>query len=248
MKKKLLSIITIILITTSLFAVTTSKENLKTLFEKVPDNLQFLDVSDLYLHSRPSVEIPLNTAQPQIFVFKTETNDETGEQTYSFVTKPDNIFYKNGIFIDFFLHTSLIRGSDFMMGGSLAMGYRGGNTLGGLYARADYPLKPLGESSGSFVIRELKGEVGASFSFVVQASGKRETKIFLDLGYYVQYLEYARDFRKMYMINNGVILRPGLNTKIDLYLFRLEVGIYYQAAIYPRYTGYDGVGVYMKLF
>ncbi|NLZ68696.1 MAG: hypothetical protein GX903_06800, partial [Spirochaetales bacterium] len=188
------------------------------------------------------------TSQPQIFVFKTETNEETGEQTYSLVTKPDNVFYKNGLFLDFFLHTSLIRGNDFMVGGSLAFGYRGGNTLGSIYARADYPLKPLGETSGSYVIRELKGEAGVNFSFVVQAAGKRETKIFLDLGYYAQYLEYARDSRKMYMINNGIILRPGLNTKIDLYLFRLELGIYYQAAIYPRYAGYDGVGVYMKLF
>ncbi|NLZ68938.1 MAG: hypothetical protein GX903_08020, partial [Spirochaetales bacterium] len=101
MKKKILTIITLILISSMLFATTTSKENLKTLFEKVPDNLKFLDVSELYNQSRPSVEIPLNTSQPQIFVFKTETNEETGEQTYSLVTKPDNVFYKNGLFLDF---------------------------------------------------------------------------------------------------------------------------------------------------
>jgi hypothetical protein len=186
----------------------------------------------------------MNSAQVNRVTVKLPENAEEVTVT----TKPDNPFYRNGLFFDGVANLSLIRKNDFMPGFSLNYGIRTGNTLMSLYGRLDYPVKPLGETSGAYVIRELKGEIGCNFLFVVQAEGRRETKVGLDIGYYRQGLEYARDPGNMYMVNNGLMLRPVLNTKVDLHFAIIELGIFYQAAVYPRYTGYDGVGVYLKLF
>lgn len=156
--------------------------------------------------------------------------------------------FKDGLVLDGLLSLTLVRGDELMPGFTLKAGYRWGGTEVSAYGRLDYPLKPLGVSTGAFVIRELKLEAGADFAFTVHQQKRRESRLFIDVGYYMQFLEYARHPGNVYLVNNGLILRPGFSTMIDLGLVRLEVGIYFQQALYPRYEGYDGTGIYLKLF
>lgn len=191
------------------------------------------------------VPTPIATTQTK------EASEETPPQTLAatVISKPINKFFRSGIFFDAQAFTTLVRKSQMSLGGALSFGLRLGETLMSVYGRADYILDPLGSSSGRLAVREVKLEPGVSFSFVVQSSQIQETRFTLDLGYYMQYVEYVYDANALFLVKNGLMVRPGLAIKFSLGAFLpLEMGIYYQFAAYPRYSDYDGLGVYLKLF
>lgn len=157
-------------------------------------------------------------------------------------------FYQNGFFFDMFAHVTLLRDRDFVPGATLSFGYRNGMSLYSLYGRFDYFLKPLGSETGRLATMEFNAEVGASFRYVVASQDWQELKIGVDLGYYTQWLEWSGNSSVFFLNYNGLMIRPTISVKANLLLFRIELGLYYQMGVYPRYEDYDGFGLYIKLF
>ena len=157
-------------------------------------------------------------------------------------------FRQRGIFFDGMAHVTLLRGTDFVPGGTLAFGYRNGVTLYSLYTRFDYFLSPLGSETGRFATLEFSWENGLSFEYVITSQDWQEVKLAVDFGYYLQYIERSDEPSVFYLSHNGLMIRPTISVKANLLLFRIELGLYYQMGVYPRYEDYDGFGLYIKLF
>ena len=157
-------------------------------------------------------------------------------------------FRQRGIFFDGMAHVTLLRGTDFVPGGTLAFGYRNGVTLYSLYTRFDYFFSPLGSETGRFATLEFSWENGLSFEYVITSQDWQEVKLAVDFGYYLQYIERSDEPSVFYLSHNGLMIRPTISVKANLLLFRIELGLYYQIGVYPRYEDYDGFGLYIKLF
>lgn len=155
---------------------------------------------------------------------------------------------EKGFFFDAFAHATLLRGTDFVPGGTLAFGYRSGVSLYSLYGRFDYFLSPLGSDTGRMATLEVAVEPGLSFEYVVMSQDWQELKLSVDFGYYMQLIERPDAATVFFLSNNGLMIRPTISVKANLYLFRIELGLYYQCAVFPRYSDYDGFGLYLKLF
>lgn len=157
-------------------------------------------------------------------------------------------FAQKGFFFDMFAHVTLLRDRDFVPGGTLSFGYRNGMSLYGLYGRFDYFLRPLGSETGRVATIEFNSEAGVSFRYAVASQWWQEVKIGVDLGYYMQWIERSGTPAVFVLGYNGLMIRPTISIKANLFLFRIELGLYYQTAVYPRYEDYDGFGLYIKLF
>ncbi len=153
-----------------------------------------------------------------------------------------------GFFFDGYAHATLLRERDIVPGGTLSFGYRNGMSLYSLYGRFDYFLNPLGTTTGRIATLEFNAEAGLSFRYVVASQDWQEIKLGVDIGYYSQWLERNGTSSVFFLSYNGLMLRPSISVKANLLLFRIELGLYYQSAIYPRYSDYDGFGLYIKLF
>lgn len=157
-------------------------------------------------------------------------------------------FTNNGFFFDLSAQVTLLRNRDFVPGGTIAFGYRNGISLYSIYGRFDYFLRPFGSSTGRIATIEFASEAGVSFRYVLASQDWQEVKLGIDLGYYMQWYEYSGTSSVFYLHNNGLMIRPIISVNANLYLFKIELGLYYQSAVYPRYSDYDGFGVYVKLF
>lgn len=157
-------------------------------------------------------------------------------------------FEQKGFFFDMFAHVTLLRDRDFVPGATLSFGYRNGMSLYGLYGRFDYFLRPLGSETGRLATIEFNTEAGVSFRYAVASQGWQEVKIGVDFGYFMQWLEWSGKGMEFFLTYNGLMIRPTISIKANLFLFRIELGLYYQTAVYPRYEDYDGFGLYIKLF
>lgn len=153
-----------------------------------------------------------------------------------------------GFFFDGYAHATLLRERDIVPGGTLSFGYRNGMSLYGIYGRFDYFLNPLGTTTGRIATLEFNAEAGLSFRYVVASQDWQEIKLGVDIGYYSQWLERNGTSSVFFLSYNGLMLRPSISVKANLLLFRIELGLYYQSAVYPRYSDYDGFGLYIKLF
>lgn len=154
----------------------------------------------------------------------------------------------HGFFFDGYAHATLLRERDIVPGGTLSFGYRNGMSLYGIYGRFDYFLNPLGTTTGRIATLEFNAEAGLSFRYVVASQDWQEIKLGVDIGYYSQWLERNGTSSVFFLSYNGLMLRPSISVKANLLLFRIELGLYYQSAVYPRYSDYDGFGLYIKLF
>lgn len=154
----------------------------------------------------------------------------------------------NGFFFDGWAHATLLRKADIVPGGTIALGWKSGNFLTSAYARFDYFLKPLGSSTGRYATLELAFEPGISVESIISSQGTTDVKLSLDFGYYIQLLERSGQTSVFHISYNGLMLRPTLAASFDIGFINIEAGIYYQTAVYPRYSDYDGFGVYLKLF
>ena len=76
----------------------------------------------------------------------------------------------------------------------------------------------------------------------------QEVRLAVDFGYYMQFIERAGETSLFYLSNNGLMIRPTISVRVNLVLLKLELGLFYQSAVYPRYEDYDGFGIYLKLF
>ncbi len=164
------------------------------------------------------------------------------------IPDPVNPFLKNGIFFDMHANATLVRQKDPVFGVSFNFGYRDRINLYSIYGRFDYFMVPLGSKTGRLGTIEFNAEAGANFSFVISAQDWQETKLSIDIGYYSQWYERSGLSSVFFLGYNGLMLRPGISTKANLVLFKVEMGLYYQVATYPRYSDYDGFGVYVKIF
>lgn len=153
-----------------------------------------------------------------------------------------------GFFFDGYAHATLLRERDIVPGGTMSFGYRNGMSLYGIYGRFDYFLNPLGTTTGRIATLEFNAEAGLSFRYVVASQDWQEIKLGVDIGYYSQWLERNGTSSVFFLSYNGLMLRPSISVKANLLLFRIELGLYYQSAVYPRYSDYDGFGLYIKLF
>ena len=94
---------------------------------------------------------------------------------------------------------------------------------------------------------------GGNFAKIFDVQNKKfqdwqEVRLAVDFGYYMQFIERYDEPTVFYLSYNGLMIRPTVSVRANLYLFRVELGLYYQSAVYPRYSDYDGFGLYIKLF
>lgn len=177
--------------------------------------------------------------------------DAIADEVYSRVMDElpqDSSMRQHGFFVDGMIHATLLRGNDFVPGGTFAFGYRNGVSLYSLYTRFDYFLAPLGSTTGRLATLEFMVEPGLSFEYVVASQDWQEVRLAVDFGYYMQFIERYDEPTVFYLSYNGLMIRPTVSVRANLYLFRVELGLYYQSAVYPRYSDYDGFGLYIKLF
>lgn len=177
--------------------------------------------------------------------------DAIADEVYSRVMDElpqDSSMRQHGFFVDGMMHATLLRGNDFVPGGTFAFGYRNGVSLYSLYTRFDYFLAPLGSTTGRLATLEFMVEPGLSFEYVVASQDWQEVRLAVDFGYYMQFIERYDEPTVFYLSYNGLMIRPTVSVRANLYLFRVELGLYYQSAVYPRYSDYDGFGIYIKLF
>ena len=131
-------------------------------------------------------------------------------------------FRQKGFFFDGMAHATLLRDTDFVPGGTLAVGYRNGVTLYSLYTRFDYFLSPLGSETGRFATLEFSWENGLSFEYVITSQDWQEVKLAVDFGYFLQYIERSGEASVFYLGHNGLMIRPTISIKANLFLFRIE--------------------------
>lgn len=159
----------------------------------------------------------------------------------------ENPFTRKGFLFDLSLQTTLVRKMDLVYGGTIAMGYRDRTYLYSVYGRFDYFTAPLGSSTGRLATIEMNIEAGMNFAFVISAQDWQESKLSIDVGYYMQWYERSGLQNVFFLGYNGLMLRPKLSARVNLPLLKLEIGLYYQSAVLPRYSDYDGWGFYISL-
>ena len=215
-----------------------------------PDYRDMLRVAFMYSFNRGRLSDLVSLLSGRDFETR-EYKDEIVEEVRLSLIKDFELeepFRQRGIFFDGMAHVTLLRGTDFVPGGTLAFGYRNGVTLYSLYTRFDYFLSPLGSETGRFATLEFSWENGLSFEYVITSQDWQEVKLAVDFGYYLQYIERSDEPSVFYLSHNGLMIRPTISVKANLLLFRIELGLYYQMGVYPRYEDYDGFGLYIKLF
>ncbi len=185
---------------------------------------------------------------PDAFSSFEDSMNENIDTKIDAIPEPVNPFLKKGIFFDMYANATLVRQKDPAFGISLNFGYRDRINLYSLYGRFDYFMVPLGSKTGRLGTIEFNAEAGVNFSFVISAQDWQETKLSIDIGYYSQWFERSGLSSVFFLGYNGLMLRPGISTKANLVIFKVELGLYYQVATYPRYSDYDGFGIYLKIF
>ncbi len=185
---------------------------------------------------------------PDAFSSFEDSMNENIDTKIDAIPEPVNPFLKKGIFFDMYANATLVRQKDPAFGISLNFGYRDRINLYSLYGRFDYFMVPLGSKTGRLGTIEFNAEAGVNFSFVISAQDWQETKLSIDIGNYSKWFERSGHSSVFFLGYNGLMLRPGISTKANLVIFKVELGLYYQVATYPRYSDYDGFGIYLKIF
>lgn len=116
------------------------------------------------------------------------------------------------------------------------------------YIRYLHFFKPLGSDTGNLYKGEEMGEIGISMKIRIYELGRFNVNIGINTGWYQQWLMYLSGGNVYNLVNNGLIIRPegsiGWNW---IGRWNMELGLFYQAPLYPSYSGYEGWGMFLKL-
>lgn len=230
--KKIAVFLLIVLSAVRVFASDSNASQLETVQRQVSNGLNALSIAQ-------NLDLTNNSS-----------GDDAYEQAVSSLESDLGIsgLQDKGFFVDGLAHVTLLRDIDFVPGMTLSFGYRNGVSLYSFYTRFDYFLSPLGSKTGRLATLEFNLEPGISFEYVVMMQDWQEVRLAVDFGYYMQFIERAGETSLFYLSNNGLMIRPTISVRVNLVLLKLELGLFYQSAVYPRYEDYDGFGIYLKLF
>ena len=141
-----------------------------------------------------------------------------------------------------------------LMGGSLNFG--GGFSVGAEtpdfrfegYLQGDYFMSPLG-TEGTAAAMEIDLELGVSLGWKFLKFWNFDTYIACDIGYYMQLTSiYQNPAAGVFMGHNGIVLRPKYVTEFQIAKhYSMSIGIYYQVAILPDYSDYNGFGIMVSI-
>ena len=117
------------------------------------------------------------------------------------------------------------------------------------YLRYTHFFKPLGSETGNLYIAEEMGEVGLSFKVRTYELGRFNVNLGINTGWYQQWLMYVSSNNTYNLVNNGMIIRPEASIGWNwIGRWNMELGVFYQTPLYPSYEGYEGWGVFVKIF
>lgn len=149
---------------------------------------------------------------------------------------------------DLFLRANLVRGDDVSVGGGISLGLQTPNFKFEAYCLADWYLNPLGGSGGAATL-EVSVEPGASFYWQFLQVWRTRHYLGIDIGYYMQLTSiYQNPAAGVFMGHNGIVLRPKYVTEFQIAKhYSMSIGIYYQVAILPDYSDYNGFGIMVSI-
>lgn len=149
---------------------------------------------------------------------------------------------------DLFLRANLVRGDQFAPGGGISLGLQTPSFRFEVYGLADWYLQPLGGSGGAATL-EFSVEPGFSFYWQFLQVWRTRHYLGIDIGYYMQFTSiYQNPDAGIFMGHNGLILRPKYVTEFQIARhYSMSIGIYYQVAVLPAYSDYNGFGIMVSL-
>lgn len=117
------------------------------------------------------------------------------------------------------------------------------------YIRYTHFFRPLGSETGNLYVGEEMGEVGLSFKVRAYELGRFNVNFGINTGWYQQWLMYYSSANTYSLVNNGMIIRPEASIGWNwIGRWTMELGLFYQTPLYPMYEGYEGWGLFFKIF
>lgn len=152
-----------------------------------------------------------------------------------------------GISSHVYANCTVIHGSP-TVGGSADLGLDIDRLNFSAFLRYQHFFAPLGSSTGKLAMGEEMTEIGIAVKLKVYELNGISVSAGISAGWYQQWLMMFSNGGTYNMINNGIMLRP--ETSIGWKIvgpWKMELGVFYQTAVYPEYNGYDGWGIFLKL-
>ena len=150
-------------------------------------------------------------------------------------------------FNDIFFRASMVRDSSLSYGGGVNIGLESPSFQFALYTLGDYFPSPLGGQGGGATL-EYMVETGVMFSWKLIEVWISRSYLALDCGYYMQYAKIPQDDSRIFLANNGLMLRPKFYTLLQIGKhYNVSIGLYYQIPVYPVYNDYKALGAFISV-
>lgn len=148
---------------------------------------------------------------------------------------------------DLYFRATMLRGDTFALGGGLNIGLETSSFQFAVYGLGDYFMAPIGGIGGAASL-EYMVETGVMFSWKLAQAWISRSYIAVDAGYFMQYAKIPQDTSRIFLANNGIMLRPKFYTLLQIgEYYNMSIGVYYQIPLYPQYNDYKGLGAFISI-
>lgn len=148
---------------------------------------------------------------------------------------------------DVYFRATMLRENTFALGGGVNIGLETETFQFALYGLGDYFMAPIGGQGGAASL-EYMVETGAMFSWKFVEAWISRTYIAIDAGYFMQFAKIPQDPTKIFLANNGIMIRPKVYTLLQIgKYYNMSIGFYYQIPLYPAYNDYKAFGAFLAI-
>ena len=148
---------------------------------------------------------------------------------------------------DVYFRATMLRENTFALGGGVNIGLETETFQFAFYGIGDYFMAPVGGQGGAASL-EYMVETGAMFSWKFVEAWISRTYIAIDAGYFMQFAKIPQDTTKIFLANNGIMIRPKVYTLLQISKhYNISIGFYYQIPLYPAYNDYKAFGAYLAI-
>ncbi len=148
---------------------------------------------------------------------------------------------------DVYFRATMLRENTFALGGGVNIGLETETFQFALYGIGDYFMAPVGGQGGAASL-EYMAETGVMFSWKFVEAWISRTYIAMDAGYFMQFAKIPQDPAKIFLANNGIMIRPKVYTLLQISKhYNMSIGFYYQIPLYPAYNDYKAFGAFLAI-
>ncbi len=148
---------------------------------------------------------------------------------------------------DVYFRATMLRENTFALGGGVNIGLETETFQFAVYGIGDYFMAPVGGQGGAASL-EYMAETGVMFSWKFVEAWISRTYIAMDAGYFMQFAKIPQDPTKIFLANNGIMIRPKVYTLFQISKhYNMSIGFYYQIPLYPAYNDYKAFGAFLAI-